>query len=86
MGLRRRRRCVVNDYTGVAELIAHGYAEDGADAVRLALNAGLDMEMVSTHVVNHGTELLAQGRIAMDRVYDAVARILQVNYPVVNES
>ncbi|MFD5122602.1 glycoside hydrolase family 3 N-terminal domain-containing protein [Streptomyces sp. NPDC058385] len=71
---------VVSDYTGVAELIAHGYAEDGADAARLALNAGLDMEMVSTHVVDHGTELLAQGRITMDRVDDAVARILQLKF------
>ncbi|WP_432165420.1 glycoside hydrolase family 3 N-terminal domain-containing protein [Streptomyces sp. bgisy031] len=71
---------VVSDYTGVAELIAHGYAEDGADAARLALNAGLDMEMVSTHVVDHGTELLAQGHITMDRVDDAVARILQLKF------
>ncbi|MFE6805499.1 glycoside hydrolase family 3 N-terminal domain-containing protein [Streptomyces sp. NPDC057696] len=71
---------VVSDYTGVEELIAHGYAEDGADAARLALNAGLDMEMVSTHVVDHGTELLAQGRITMDRVDDAVARILQLKF------
>ncbi|MGW6747179.1 glycoside hydrolase family 3 N-terminal domain-containing protein [Streptomyces sp. NPDC055006] len=71
---------VVSDYTGVAELIAHGYAEDGADAARLALNAGLDMEMVSTHVVDHGTELLAQGRITVERVDDAVARILQLKF------
>ncbi|MFD3477820.1 glycoside hydrolase family 3 N-terminal domain-containing protein [Streptomyces sp. NPDC058695] len=71
---------VVSDYTGVEELIAHGYAEDGADAARLALNAGLDMEMVSTHVVDHGRELLAQGRITMDRVDDAVARILQLKF------
>src|ERR1700749_1096513 len=37
---------VVSDYTSVTEMIAHGYAADGADAARLALWAGVDMEMV----------------------------------------
>ena len=36
---------VVSDWTSVAELIPHGVAADDAGAARLALTAGVDMEM-----------------------------------------
>lgn len=71
---------VVSDYTGVVELMAHGFAEDGADAGRLALTAGLDMEMVSTNVADHGEALLSDGLITMERLDDAVTRILQLKF------
>ncbi|WP_344295358.1 glycoside hydrolase family 3 protein, partial [Streptomyces synnematoformans] len=71
---------VVSDYTGVEELTAHGYAADGADAGRLALTAGIDMEMVSTRIAAHGADLLAAGRISEDRIDDAVARVLRLKF------
>src|SRR5206468_12040841 len=39
---------VDSDYTSVAELIAHGIANDGATAARKAFLAGVDMDMVSS--------------------------------------
>ncbi|WBB60836.1 glycoside hydrolase family 3 C-terminal domain-containing protein [Streptomyces sp. WMMC500] len=71
---------VVSDYTGVEELIAHGYAADGPDAGRLALTAGVDMEMVSTRIAGHGAQLLGEGRITADRIDDAVARVLHLKF------
>ncbi|WP_353946169.1 beta-glucosidase BglX [Streptomyces sp. HUAS MG91] len=71
---------VVSDWTGVQELIAHGFAEDGADAARLALNAGVDMEMTSTNLRTHGGRLLREGRISRRRVDDAVTRVLRLKY------
>ncbi|MEW1672238.1 glycoside hydrolase family 3 N-terminal domain-containing protein [Streptomyces noursei] len=71
---------VVSDWNGVQELIPHGVAEDGADAARLALNAGVDMEMTSTHLVTHGKRLLREGRIGARRVDDAVARVLRLKF------
>lgn len=71
---------VVSDYTGVQELIVHGFAADGADAGRLALNAGVDMEMVSTNLMDHGEELLSSGRITTRRLDDAVSRILRLKF------
>jgi beta-glucosidase len=71
---------VVSDWTGIQELITHGFAADGADACRLALNAGVDMEMVSTNLVEHGTKLLERARITVDRLDDAVARVLHVKF------
>ncbi|MFD9904399.1 beta-glucosidase BglX [Streptomyces sp. NPDC059063] len=71
---------VVSDWTGVQELIAHGFAEDGAAAARLALNAGVDMEMVSTTLAAHGKKLLRDGRISAERLDDAVTRILRLKF------
>jgi beta-glucosidase len=83
---------VESDYTAVAELRAcppkrpddgpcgHGVAADGPDAAAQALNAGTDSEMVSTYIRDYGQELLAQGRISMKRLDDAVQRILRVKF------
>ena len=83
---------VESDYTAVAELRAcppktpdtgpcgHGVAADGPDAAALALNAGTDSEMVSTNIRDFGKQLLADGRISMTRLDDAVRRILRVKF------
>ncbi len=69
---------VVGDYNGVQELIPHGVAAGEADAARLALGAGVDMEMVSTTYADHGKELLESGEIDLARLDDAVTRILRI--------
>ena len=71
---------VVSDYTSVQEMIAHGYAADGADAARLALSAGVDMEMVGRLYNQNGAELLKQGRLKTADVDEAVRRILRVKF------
>jgi len=83
---------IESDYTAVAELRAcppqrpaegscgHGVAADGPDAAALALNAGTDSEMVSTNIRDFGRELLGQRRISMQRIDDAVRRILRVKF------
>ncbi|MGW0904723.1 glycoside hydrolase family 3 N-terminal domain-containing protein [Streptomyces sp. NPDC002853] len=71
---------VVSDWNGVDELVAHGFAEDGADAARLALNAGVDMEMASTDLAKHGKKLLRSGRISERRLDEAVSRILRLKF------
>ncbi|MGW7269259.1 beta-glucosidase BglX [Streptomyces sp. NPDC054864] len=71
---------VVSDWNGVDELVAHGFAEDGADAARLALNSGVDMEMASTDLAKHGKKLLGDGRISEHRLDEAVARVLRLKF------
>ena len=44
--------------------VNHGFASDPADAARLALSAGVDMEMVSTAYVTNGAGLVREGRLA----------------------
>jgi beta-glucosidase len=71
---------VESDYTAVDELIRHGVAGNGADAGAAALNAGTDMEMVSTDIHDNAEQLLADHRIDMGRIDDAVKRILRVKF------
>jgi beta-glucosidase len=83
---------VESDWTAVAEMRAcppktpdtgecgHGVAADGPAAAALALNSGVDSEMTSTLIRDFGAQLLAQGRISMRRVDDAVRRILRVKF------
>ncbi len=69
-----------SDYTAVQELIPHGLAANGADAARLALNAGTDMEMVSNNYVTYGKQLLSQGLVSQKTIDNAVRRILTIKY------
>jgi beta-glucosidase len=71
---------VVSDYTAVEELIKHGLAADGTDAAQLALNAGVDMEMVSRLYNQHGAELLKSGKLNMATIDEAVRRILRIKF------
>ncbi|CAN5242427.1 glycoside hydrolase family 3 N-terminal domain-containing protein [soil metagenome] len=70
------RGFVVSDYTSEQELIAHGFAEDGRDAARIALLAGVDMSMVSGLYLTHIPDLVAKGDVPMGRVDEAVRRVL----------
>ena len=69
---------VVTDYTAVMELMQHGLAADGAEAARLALQAGADMEMVSRLFNEHGARLIADSRLSLDTVDEAVRRVLRI--------
>jgi beta-glucosidase len=71
---------IESDYTAVAELLNHGTAASPADAGAQALNAGTDSEMVSTFIRDNGRQLLAQRKISMARLDDAVRRILRVKF------
>jgi beta-glucosidase len=71
---------IESDYTAVDELIRHGIAGNGADAGAAALNAGTDMEMVSSDIRDNAQQLLADHRISMSRINDAVKRILRVKF------
>ena len=52
----------------------------GPTAAQIALNAGTDMEMVSTNYRDFGAQLVASGRVPMSRINDAVRRILRVKF------
>ncbi|NJP41102.1 beta-glucosidase [Oscillospiraceae bacterium HV4-5-C5C] len=67
---------LITDYAAVAELIHHGVAADGREAARLALDAGVDIEMMSANFINYGEGLLEQGALSLARLDESVARIL----------
>jgi len=71
---------VVSDYTGINEMIAHGFAKDEQDAGQLALNAGLDMDMVGAIYMNTLKKSYDEGKVSIDVINDACKRILDVKY------
>lgn len=71
---------VVSDAGGVKELIAHGFAEDPADAVKKAFNAGTDMIMSGDFYNDNLPQLVEEGKISMERIDEAVLRILTLKY------
>ena len=69
---------VVSDYTSEEELILHGYAKDGPDAVAKALTAGCDISMQSNLYNKHLPALVREGKVPMAVVDRAVRRVLLV--------
>ena len=67
---------VVSDWTSVAELQAHGVAASRADAGRLALAAGVDMDMQSRSYLEDLPALVRRGLISEAVVNTAVRRVL----------
>ena len=69
---------IVTDYTGINEMVMHGYALDNEDAGRLAVNAGIDMDMQSASFMNYLDTLVRSGKVSERTVNNSVARILAV--------
>jgi beta-glucosidase len=68
---------VVSDWSSTTEMVAHGYAENDADAARQALLAGIDMDMSSFSYRSHLGAAVSSGLISEADVDRNVARILQ---------
>ncbi|BBM68715.1 beta-glucosidase BglX [Rhodothermus marinus] len=71
---------VVSDWTAIWELLFHGIAADSAEAGRKALEAGVDMDMVSGIYVRKLAEEVRAGRLPEAVVDEAVRRVLRVKY------
>jgi len=71
---------VVSDWGCIEELVAHGFAADGEEAVILAIRNGIDMEMESGLYVKHLVELVAKGRVSEQWIDESVRRILRVKF------
>lgn len=69
---------VVGDAEGVRQLVPHGVAVDEADAVRLALSAGLDIEMGGSVLDASGEPVVGPDALDPARVEDAVRRLLRL--------
>lgn len=70
--------CTISDYAAVHETIINGIAEDGSDAARQCIEAGVDIEMMSAHYINHGKKLVEEGRLSMELIDQAVRNILNL--------
>ncbi|MEI7037161.1 beta-glucosidase BglX [Fulvimonas yonginensis] len=71
---------VVSDYTAVMELTNHGIARDAATATKKALEAGVEVDMMSHFYDTQIPKLLAEHQLSMATVDEAVRRVLRVKF------
>lgn len=71
---------VVTDWASATEMIAHGFAADPKEAACKAVNAGVDMEMVSYSFVRHLPELVREGKVKQAAIDNAVRNILRIKF------
>ncbi|WP_245410856.1 glycoside hydrolase family 3 N-terminal domain-containing protein [Microvirga flavescens] len=71
------RGFVTSDWSGIAELVGHGIAADGAEAARKAILAGVDMDMMGELYVSHLPTEVRAGRVPEAVVNEAVRRVLR---------
>jgi len=69
----------VADYGGIAEMESHGLG-DLQTVSALALNAGLDMDMVSEGFLSTLKKSLAEGKVTEAKINTACRRILEAKY------
>lgn len=67
---------VITDYAAIQELIMHGIAKDEREAAKLAINAKVDIDMKTACYANQLKPLLEDGQISIEKVNEAVWRVL----------
>jgi beta-glucosidase len=71
---------VVSDWASVRNLTNQGFAKDRKEAGLKAFMAGVEMDMVDNIYLENLPELVAEGKVPMSRIDDAVRRILRIKY------
>jgi beta-glucosidase len=71
---------VVSDYDAVPELQQHGIARNPAEAARLALHAGVDIDLHSGTYLKELPALVRSGRVPEAELDAAVRRVLVAKY------
>ncbi|MBR4925305.1 MAG: glycoside hydrolase family 3 C-terminal domain-containing protein [Prevotella sp.] len=74
---------IVTDWADINNLYTREHvAKDKKDAIRIAINAGIDMSMdpYSVEFCVLLKELVNEGKVSMERIDDAVRRILRLKY------
>lgn len=69
---------IISDWGAVKELIPHGVAADEKDAALKAMNATLDIEMMTFTYIKHLEELINEEKVSEDLLDKAVLRILKL--------
>ncbi len=71
---------VVSDWMAVKEQISWGFARDNAEAAKLAISAGNDMDMLSKCYLETLEQQIESGEISAEVIDTAVRRVLKVKF------
>lgn len=71
---------VVSDWGSIGEVVAHGYSKDNKEAAEKAILAGSDMDMESNAYRFNLAQLVAENKVPISVVDEAVKRILRKKF------
>lgn len=71
---------VVTDWASAFEMVNHGFCTDGKDAAEKSVNAGVDMEMVSETFIQNLKQSIAENKVSMETIDNAVRNILRLKF------
>lgn len=74
------RGFVVSDWGAVGEIEFHGACQDAKDAVRAAVNAGVNMEMIRSLYPRYIEALINERRISEETIDELVSGILRIKF------
>ena len=69
---------LISDWAAIEEIKNHNAALDNADAARLALEAGVDIDMMTTCYPNFLKGVIESGEVSEDLLDEAVLRVLEL--------
>lgn len=67
---------IISDYGAIEETIAHGYSANEKEAAKNAINAGIDIDMMSGIYANYLKDLYLENQEIENKVNESVLRIL----------
>lgn len=71
---------IVSDWNAVKQLVAQGYASDRKHAAELAINAGLDMDMIDNVYKENLATLVSENKVSVQTIDNSVRRILRTKF------
>lgn len=71
---------IVSDWDAVIQLTNQGVAKDGYEAAALAINAGIDMDMMDDLYRKNLAGLIDNGLVSMETVDECVRRVLRLKF------
>lgn len=71
---------VVTDWNSAGEMIAHGFSRDLKHTAEQAINAGVDMDMMSYGFIQYVEELVKEGKVSEKEINRAVRNILKLKF------
>ncbi len=71
---------VVSDWNSIGEMVPHGFAKDKYEAAQYAIAAGSDMDMESSAYIANLEKLVADKKITLAVINDAVRRVLRKKF------
>ena len=71
---------IVTDWNSAGEMIAHGFSRDLKHTAEQAVNAGVDMDMMSYGFIQYIEELVKEGKISEKEIDRAVRNILKLKF------